>query len=438
MRDFWDGLPIVAQEMLLLGAWLLPILLIGAALLYGFAATRLIRAMLWRFRWANLTFVVLIAVAVGMGSALIAQERGLRQGSAKAADKFDLLVTPPGSEMTMMLAAVYLQPSDVGLLDGPTYQQIARHERVEIAAPLAFGDSYRQSPVVGTTAQFTRHLTDDSVEGRLWETSHEAVVGAAAGLAIGESFSPSHGVGEEAGLEADSHDASFEVVGRMPRTGSPWDRAILVPVEAVWEVHGLANGHAPERRDQLGPPFDADFFPGTPAIIVKAEELWANYALRTEFSRNENTMAFFPATVLTDLYRVMGDVRQAMSITTLVTQMLVAASVLLALLILSRLFARQMALLRALGAPNRFLMAVVWGYCAVLILGGTLLGLGVGQGAASVLSAVITQRTDILVEARLGWQEFRLAAAFAGITLALAMLPALAVLRQPTVTHLRS
>jgi len=80
----------------------------------------------------------------------------------------------------------------------------------------------------------------------------------------------------------------------------------------------------------------------------------------------------------------------------------------------------------------------VWGYCAVLILGGTLLGLGVGQGAASVLSAVITQRTDILVEARLGWQEIRLAAAFAGITLALALLPALAVLRQPTVTHLRS
>jgi len=379
MRDLWDGLPIVAQELLLLGAWLLPILLIGVALLYGFAATRLIRAMLWRFRWANLTFVILIAVAVGMGSALIAQERGLRQGSAKAADKFDLLVTPPGSEMTMMLAAVYLQPSDVGLLDGPTYQRIARHERVEIAAPLAFGDSYQRSPIVGTTAEFTRHLTDDSVEGRLWNTTYEALVGA-----------------------------------------------------------GLANGHAPERRDQLGPPFDADYFPGTPAIIVKAEELWANYALRSEFSRNENTMAFFPATVLTDLYRVMGDVRQAMSITTLVTQMLVAASVLLALLILSRLFARQMALLRALGSPNRFLMAVVWGYCAVLILGGTLLGLGVGQGAASVLSAVITQRTDILVEARLGWQEIRLAAAFAGITLALAILPALAVLRQPTVTHLRS
>ena len=436
MRDAWDGLPIVAQELLLLGAWLVPILLIGVALLYGFAATRLIRAMLWRFRWANLAFVVLIAVAIGMGSALIAQERGLRQGSAKAADKFDLLVTPPGSEMTMMLAAVYLQPSDVGLLDGATYQKIASHERVDIAAPLAFGDSYQQSPIVGTTAEFTRHLSDDSVEGRLWSTSDEAVAGAAAGLSIGDTFSPSHGMGEA--VEEGAHDATFEVVGRMPRTGSPWDRAILVPVEAVWEVHGLANGHAPERRDQIGPPFDADYFPGTPAIIVKAEELWANYALRSEFNRNESSMAFFPATVLTDLYRVMGDVRQAMSLTTLVTQVLVAASVLLALLILSRLFARQMALLRALGAPNRFLMAVVWGYCAALILGGTLLGLGVGQVAASALSALITQRTDILVEARLGWQEVRLAAAFAAATLTLALLPAFAVLRQPTVTHLRS
>lgn len=436
MRDLWDGLPVLAQELLLIGIWLLPILLIGSALLYGFAVTRLIRAMLWRFRWANLTFVLLIAVAIGMGSALTAQERGIRQGSANAADKFELLVTPPGSEMTMMLAAVYLQPSDVGLVDGPTYQRVATHERVEIAAPLAFGDSYRNSPIVGTTAEFARHLTDNTLDGRLWNTSHEAVVGAAAGIVIGDTFNPSHGVGETA--EEDTHSVTFEVVGRMPRTGSPWDRAILVPVEAVWEVHGLANGHAPERRDQLGPPFDAGYFPGTPAIIVKAEELGANYALRSEFSRNENTMAFFPATVLTDLYRVMGDVRQAMSITTLVTQMLVACSVLLTLLILSRLFARQMALLRALGAPNRFLMAVVWGYSAALILGGTLLGLGVGQGAASALSALITQRTDILVEARLGWQEVRLAASFAAITLALAILPAVAVLRQPTVTHLRS
>lgn len=432
MHDIWDSLSNLTQDSVILLALLMPITLIGFGVLRGFAAQRLVSAMLWRFRWANLTFMVLIAIAVGMGSALIAQERGLRQGTAQAADKFNMLVTAPGSEMTMMLAAVYLQPSDVPLLDGTVYAEVAAHERVDIAAPLAFGDSYRQAPIVGTTAQFSRYLADDSIDGRVWEANHEAIIGASTELAIGDTFAPSHGRGDAA--EHDAHEEEFRVVGRMARTGSPWDRAILVPVEAVWQAHDLANGHAPERRDQLGPPFDSEYFPGTPAIIVKADQLWASYALRSEFNRDRETMAFFPATVLTDLYRIMGDVRQAMSLMSTVTQLLVAASVLLAMFILSRLFSHQMALLRALGAPNRFLIAVVWGYSAVLIGTGTLLGLGVGLSAVSMLSRLITERTDILVQASLSWHEIHLAAAFASTALVLALLPATAVLKQHSPT----
>ena len=98
----------------------------------------------------------------------------------------------------------------------------------------------------------------------------------------------------------------------MAPTGTPWDRSILIPVETVWETHGLANGHAPSDEGRIGPPFDAEHFPGTPAVVVRASELWANYALRSEFTLDGETMAFFPGTVLSNLYIVMGDVRQSM------------------------------------------------------------------------------------------------------------------------------
>jgi len=40
------------------------------------------------------------------------------------------------------------------------------------------------------------------------------------------------------------HDGvRYTVVGRLPRLGTPWDHAILVPIESVWETHGLGNGH---------------------------------------------------------------------------------------------------------------------------------------------------------------------------------------------------
>lgn len=416
---------------------LLPALVTGGLVLRGYAPWPLVRAILWRFRWPAGMFVLLIAISVGMGIGILAQERGLRRGTAQAADKFDLVVAAPGSELTVLFAAVYLQPSDMPLLSGAVYNAVASHENVTIAAPLAFGDSFGTAPVIGTTAEFARYLSDDRIDGRLWETSQEALAGASVPLEVGGSFSPAHGVGDAA--EADAHaGAEVTIVGRLGRTGTPWDRAILVPVESVWEVHGLGDGHGPEHSGQIGGPFDPDYFPGTPAIVVHADELWANYALRSEFTRDNETMAFFPGTVLANLYRVMGDIRQAMSLMALVTQILVAASVLLGLFILSRLFRRQIALLRALGAPSRFVFAVVWSFGAVLLLAGSAFGLLTGLGAAAVLSRIVSARTDILVSAPLGWSEVHFLAAFVSVTLLLSILPAAVVLRQPVVGGLRA
>ncbi|WP_425097941.1 FtsX-like permease family protein [Tropicibacter sp. S64] len=436
MLTLWDTLPALAQDSLATALLLLPALLVGGIVLRGFAPWPLVRAILSRFRGASTLFVLLIAISVGMGIGLLAQERGLRHGTAQAADKFDLIVSAPGSEMTVMMAAVFLQPSDMPLLDGATYTEIAGNENVSIAAPLAFGDSYGTSSVVGTTADFARYLADDRIEGRMWAAHDEALAGALVPLDIGEDFEPAHGHGDAA--EEDAHgDAHLTIVGRLAPTGTPWDRAILLPIESVWEVHGLANGHAPEAGDQLGPPFDADYFPGTPVIVVRSEALWANYALRSAFTRDRETMAFFPGAVLAQLYRVLGDVRQIMSLMALVTQILVAAAVLLGLFILSRLFHRQIALLRALGAPARFVFAVVWSFGAVLLLAGSLLGLGLGFAAATVLSRVVTARTDILVNAPLGWSEIHFLAGFVSVTLLLSLVPAVLVLRQPIVPSLR-
>jgi putative ABC transport system permease protein len=436
MIDLWDTFPALLQDMVIAGALVLPIVVMGGILLRGFAPWPLVRALLWRFRWANLMFILLIAVSIGMGIGLVAQERGLRIGTAQAAEKFDLVVTAPGSELTMMLAAVYLQASNVPLLDGAAYHRIASHDHVDIAAPIAFGDSYDGAPVVGTIADFVTHLSDGEIDGRVFARSGEAVIGSALSLSIGERFVPAHGYGASA--DHGAHDGfDIEVVGRMAPTGSPWDRAILIPVETVWEIHGLANGHPLEDGDRIGPPFAPELFPGTPAIIVRATELWANYALRAEFTEVGQTMAFFPGTVLANLYRVMGDVRQAMSIMSVVTQILVAASVLLGLFILSRLFQRHLAMLRSLGAPRRFVMSVVWEYGAALLVAGTALGLILGYAAAAVLSRIVTQRTDILVSASITWSEIHLALAFLAITCFLSLVPAFLVLARPIEETLR-
>ncbi|TGN57089.1 FtsX-like permease family protein [Paracoccus liaowanqingii] len=434
--DLWAGLPVLAQDMAVLMGLLAPGLLTGLLVLRGFAPWQLVRAMLHRFRGANAVFIALIAVSVAIGVGLTAQERGLRQGSARAAERFDLILAAPGSEITAMLAAVYLQPSDVPLLTGAQYAEVAADPDVVLAAPIAFGDSYQGAPVVGTIADFVAHLAGDLAEGRMFATSFEAVAGAYAPLAMGDRFTPAHGHGPSA--EADAHEgAGYVVTGRMAPTGSPWDRAILVPIEGVWEVHGLANGHALSEGDRIGPPFDADLFPGTPAILVRAEALWGNYTLQSRYARPD-MMAFFPGTVLAQMHGLMRDVREAMSLLAVVTQVLVTVSILAGLVILTRIFARGLALLRAIGASRRFVFAVVWSYSAALIAAGSLAGLALGLLAASAFSAIITARTDILVTATVTWAEVQLVAGFVSLTLILALLPALSATRRQQLADLRS
>ncbi|WP_246107384.1 FtsX-like permease family protein [Puniceibacterium confluentis] len=439
LPDLWSSLPNDAQDAGVLAMLLLPGVLIAVWNLHGIAPGALTRSMLRRYLPVNLVFTGLVTLSVALGVGLIAQERGLRQGSARAADRFDLIVTAPGSEVTAMLTAVYLQPNDMPLLGGAQYAEIAQAEGVDFAAPLAFGDSWQGHPVVGTTAEFITHLAGGNMTGRMFAAHEEAVVGALVPLGIGDAAVPGHGMADLADAEEaahNHHDLRYRVTGKLPATGSPWDRAILVPVETVWELHGLANGHTAETAQQIGGPFAPEAFPGTPAILVKPEQLFQAYALRTQFSRGD-MMAFFPGAVLSRLHGLAGDVRQAMSLLTLVSQILVAVAILAGLILITRLFARNLAVLRALGAAPRFLLAVIWSYAATLLTLGTVLGLGLGIGAAAVLSRILTARTSIHISAAPGWAELHLAAAFLSLSLICALLPGLLAMLRPPLTDLR-
>ncbi len=431
---FWYSLPVTAQDIAIFVGLLVPLALTGIVCLFGYRVWPLISGLLRKHVAISATFVILIAASVGISVGLIAQERGLREGTARAADKFDLIVAAPGSEITAMLAAVYLQPTALPLLDGETYSKIESHPLVDLVAPLAFGDSWEGVPVVGTTPSFVDHLSEGLRTGRVFETMTEAVAGANVPLAVGDTIEPVHGDGSD---DFSEHGHVYAIVGKMNRTGSPWDNAILVSVESVWDVHALPVGHGPDWDGTLGGPFAPEQFAGTPAALVRAEELWANYSLQSEFNTSE-TMAFFPGNVLAQLHALMGDIRQVMSVLAVATQVLVAVAVLAGLSMLSRILARRMALLRALGAPRRFVFAVTWSFATALICTGAVLGVLFGVVATAVLSAIITNMTDILVEARLAWPEMHLVAGFVSTVALLSLYPAYRASRRPLLDDLRS
>lgn len=400
----------------------------------------LVWAIMRRHAVVSITFVLLIALAVGIGAAITAQERALRTGSARAADKFDLIVGAPGSQIDLMLRVVFLQHGAVELLSGEAEQKLLSDDRAAFVAPIGFGDSYQGNAVVGTIPQLVLHLSGGALaEGRNFATPYEAVIGADSPLAVGDSFHATHGLEEAEGEDEDAHAHAqgITVVGRLAPTGTPWDRALLTPIELTWMLHDLGTGHGEGPLEHIGPPFDLASLPGIPAAVVKPATIAAAYGLRSEYRTTAST-AFFPAEVLVQLYELIGDVRVVMSGLALATEVLLVAAVLAGILMLMRLYRQRFAVLRALGASRLYVLAVAWSFSFGLIAAGSLLGLAVAAAFVGAVSGMFSRASGIAMTTAIGWPEFGLALTLTAVGAVLAILPAALLYRRPVVEALRS
>ena len=141
----------------------------------------LIKGELRRSFGGILALALVLALSLSLGVGVSMTERAVRQGTARAGDAFDLLVGAQGSSVQLMLGAVYLRPQSLPLVPGSAVTEILKQEGVVWAAPLAFGDRWNASPLVGTSRDMvTLGGKRTLAEGRAFAAQDEAVLGAGA------------------------------------------------------------------------------------------------------------------------------------------------------------------------------------------------------------------------------------------------------------------
>lgn len=428
-----------------------------------------ILADLARNRVGVVILVLLVALATALGVAVTLQERALRLGSARAAAPFDLVIGAPGSETQLVLSSVFLQPAPLPLMPPGVLAALRADPRVEAAVPVGFGDFVETHPVVGTTSDAIAMLGGLS-EGTGFDHFGDAVAGAQVGRAVGSTFRPFHGNAGEAG---EVHaEVEYRIVGRLAPTGTPWDRAILVPIQAVWDVHAdhgheeggeeshadeeeghehgeEGHGHADEHdhdHDHEGAfasrPVDEAALagsdnPGVPAIVVKPKTLADAYNLRQQY-RADDTLAVFPAEVLTRLYGTLGDARRVLSVVAAGAQALVAAAILMVVAVHVLQRRRQIGALRAFGAPRAVVLAIVWLEAFIVLLAGLLLGFAVGYAGVRVLSHRLGEASGIAMPVEFQPADGWMLLVFLSLTALVTLVPALIAYRQSPAQALRA
>ena len=400
---------------------------------------------------AGMALVLALALSLAVSTGL--SERMLRSSSAQAADDFDLLVGAKGSAVSLLLGTVYLRDEPLSLVPTEALKTLQGSKRVRWYAPIALGDRIGDAAIVGTTKSMVLQGGARALAaGRVFETPLEAVAGSESGLKIGDTFLPVHGRVHGAGHVHKGEQ--FRVVGVMPPTGTPWDRAVMVPIERVWSLHEEAHGEDEEHADHdehahgghhdhhaAGTPEllehwmteDLSKFPGMSAIVVKPVTVADAYRLRQDFSKMTvqgrggsavSLMGVFSGEVLVELYAAMGGAAEALSFITGLTVVIALAATLVTGILLGRLRLPTLLQLRVLGAPKRYVALLLWLIVMTVVGMGAAAGVLFGFGLAEICAAALTHQTGIAMSPALSMNELKLFLMTLGLGALCALIPA--------------
>lgn len=392
--------------------------------------------------------VLVCALASGLVLSVFSLERQAR--NAFTADVgFDGVLGARGSQLQLVLNAVFHLETSPGNIPWSLYQEIKNTPGVELAVPYAVGDNYGGYRIVGTTNELFDEWTFG--EGKSLQVGpgqvffdpdrREAVLGSQAAkgtrLELGSVFQPVHGFSASGTFV---HQTDYRVVGVLEPTGTPLDRVIFIPIEGIFRMdghvlRGTGEDYVPDMELEI-----PDEHKEVSSVLLKLSNMRRARTLSEQYNRQGDvaTLAAPIAMVMTEIFDKLG---RAVLILRAVAFLVVIEG---ALAILAALWntmnerRREFAILRALGARRRTVFsAIVLEATAIAVVGATLgyllYGL-VGLAAAEYLRTEV----GILLEV-FAWQPvFALVLPGAALLGAIAgLLPAIRAYSTEVATNLR-
>jgi len=337
--------------------------------------------------WAFQAIGLSVAIAV-LGSVLILQRAADTRMTRDLAG-VDLVVGAKGSPLQLVTATLFQVDAPTGNIPLTTLDILARDPLVQTAVPVSLGDSVGEDRIVGTTPAYAELYGATLAEGRSWSAPMEAVLGAATArrlsLDIGDTFAGEHGF---SGGEAHA-DRPYRVVGILNPSGSVIDRLVLTDLASVWALHGdhgqdaggvSDHGHD---HDHAGTGAERQIT----AVLVRYRSPLGAVVLPRRIAGLPDLQPASPPEEARRLSALVGAGSDALAGLGLSLLGLSAIGFLISLSAAVGARRRELALLRALGAPPSRMLTLSLLEGAVLGLAGGLLG-----AIAARLIAVVVAR----------------------------------------------
>ena len=334
-------------------------------------------AIAFRYLWSRPLSAALNLLLLALGLASISfvwiTSAQMDQAFERDLAGIDAVVGAKGSPMQLILAGAFHIDVPPGNIPLEAVQQLEKDPRVAQLIPISLGDTFRGFRIVGTTPAYAAHYGVKLSQGAWWSQPMQTVVGTQVakntGLAVGNSFYGSHGLGGTGHVHG---DFPYTVTGVLAPCGCVLDRLVLTATESVWKVHEKAT--ALDEEDQKILEQEREI---TLALVTYKSPLAA-----VTFPRFINTttemQAAAPAVEITRLLRMVGVGTEVLRGFGAVLLLTAALSVFIALWNAVRERRADLAMLRMLGASPFKVAGLV--LCEALLLAAMATALGLLGG----------------------------------------------------------
>ncbi|MFK7973013.1 MAG: ABC transporter permease [Bacteroidia bacterium] len=311
--------------------------------------------------------LMLLVLGVGIISLVLILNTQLDEQFKRNIRGIDMVVGAKGSPLQIILSAVYHIDNPTGNISQKEAQKLATHPLIKSSIPLAYGDNYKGFRIVGSEHSYVEHYKGELADGRLWEETLEATIGAgvakATGLKIGDTFFSAHG------LEGDDDihtNATFTVVGILKPSGTVLDQLMLTEISSLWAVHGYAvsdTGAADTVDHQIT------------AMLVKFRSPLGIVTIPRYVNTQTNMQASMPAFEVNRLYDNLGLGIKLMQYIAIAIIVISALSVFFSLLNSLKDRQYELALMRTMGASPNKIFGLIMLEGIILAILGFVLGL---------------------------------------------------------------
>lgn len=374
---------------------------------------RLVTGSLRHRRWPVLLTLLTLTLSLTLILGVQYLRTEVKQTFLSTISGTDLIVGARSGPMNLLLYSVFHIGNPTNNIRWSTYQHVADHDAVDWVVPISLGDSHKGRRVIATNRDFFEHFRYADGQplrmqaGERFADVYDAVVGSEVAAAL--NYSPgheiiiAHGMGSTSFVKHD--DEPFTVTGVLRPTGTPLDRAVLIPLEGFEAIHLGWQGGVPRPGRTVGPDRIAehDLTPNEiTAMFVGAERRILTMRLQRELNNygGEPLTAILPGATLASLWEMLGGFERALLV---IAALVLAASLtglMAVLLTMQSTRTREMAILRAVGASPWTVSFLYVAECMLLVGAAALLSLGIWFGGLHLVAPWLSQLWGIHIGLR--------------------------------------